>query len=118
MIKALTLDAAGTLIYPRENVGSSYCRIAAEFGALLDASALAQAFKSVFADMPPMACDASDAADLDAQERDWWRQLMAEPGDSSENGTRARLASPVVSLSLSISVVLIATYSVLVGTWA
>ena len=63
MIKALTLDAAGTLIYPRENVGSSYCRIAAEFGALLDASALAQAFKSVFADMPPMACDASDAAD-------------------------------------------------------
>ena len=78
MIKALTLDAAGTLIYPRENVGTSYCRIAAEFGALLDASALAQAFKSVFADMPPMACDASDAADLDAQERDWWRHLVRQ----------------------------------------
>jgi putative hydrolase of the HAD superfamily len=81
MIQAITLDAAGTLIYPREKVGDTYCRIAAEFGAKLDAQALGLAFGEVFADMPPMAFASTSAADLDQQERAWWSGLVRQVTD-------------------------------------
>ena len=52
---AVLLDAAGTLIRPREPVGETYSRLAGSFGADVEPDRLMQAFDKVFGDMPPMA---------------------------------------------------------------
>lgn len=76
-IRAITFDAAGTLIRVAEPVGETYARIAAEVGATLAPDALDAAFREVFPTMPPMAFpDHGEAALLEA-ERGWWRELVS-----------------------------------------
>jgi len=55
VIRAVTFDAAGTLIAPREPVGATYARIAAAHGIAADAATTAAAFRRAFAAAPPMA---------------------------------------------------------------
>jgi putative hydrolase of the HAD superfamily len=69
-LHAVLLDAAGTLIHPREPVGESYARIAREYGVELPGWRVDDAFRRVLRTAPPML-----AADDDG-ERAWWREIV------------------------------------------
>ncbi len=69
-LRAVLLDAAGTLIHLRESVGESYARIAREHGVDVPAWRLDDAFHRVLQSAPSMR-----AAD-DAGERAWWRDVV------------------------------------------
>lgn len=75
-IRAITFDAAGTLMHVAEPVGETYARFANDWGAALSPRALEAGFRVVFPDMPPMAfADREQAARL-RSERAWWRILV------------------------------------------
>lgn len=74
--RAVTLDAAGTLIQVRSPVGETYARLAADHGIEVTAQSVSRAFRTVFPRMSPLAFGASDTATLARQERDWWRTLV------------------------------------------
>jgi putative hydrolase of the HAD superfamily len=69
-LRAVLLDAAGTLIHPREAVGESYARIAREHGVDVPGWRVDDAFRRVLRAAPPML-----AADDDG-ERAWWRDIV------------------------------------------
>ena len=69
-LRAVLLDAAGTLIHPREAVGESYARIAREHGVDVPGWRVDDAFRRVLRAAPPML-----AADDDG-ERAWWRDIL------------------------------------------
>ena len=69
-LRAVLLDAAGTLIHPRESIGTSYARIAREHGVDVPAWRVDDAFRRVLRGAPPM------IADDDAGERAWWRAVV------------------------------------------
>ena len=73
---AVLLDAAGTLIRPREPVSETYAAFARRYGVALDVDKLAQAFTSVFRDMPQLAFEWASLEELHEQERAWWRLLV------------------------------------------
>lgn len=75
-IKAVTFDAAGTLMGVAEPVGESYARIAHSVGARLSAEDLDAGFREVFPQMPPMAFAPMDEASRLRCERGWWRTLV------------------------------------------
>lgn len=75
-IKAITFDAAGTLIRVADPVGETYARIARNLGANLSPAALDAAFRDVFPVMPAMAFPHVDEAGLPGAERAWWRELV------------------------------------------
>ena len=70
-LRAVLLDAAGTLIHTGEPVGASYARIAAEHGVAIPAWRLDDAFRRVLRAAPPM------PGSGDAAERAWWRDVRA-----------------------------------------
>jgi putative hydrolase of the HAD superfamily len=74
--RAVTFDAAGTLMGVAEPVGESYARIAHSVGARLSAEDLDAAFREVFPHMPPMAFAPMDEASRLRCERGWWRTLV------------------------------------------
>lgn len=74
--RALTLDAAGTLIRVRRPVGETYAELAAAHGIPVAARDVATAFRTVFPRMTPLAFGAADGETLQRQERDWWRTLV------------------------------------------
>jgi putative hydrolase of the HAD superfamily len=69
-LRAVLLDAVGTLIHPSEAVGATYARIAREHGVDVPAWRVEDAFRRVLRSAPPML-----VAD-DAGERAWWRELV------------------------------------------
>ncbi len=73
-IKAVSFDAAGTLIHLAEDVGTSYARVAARFGIRADPSKLGEAFKSVWERTPPPFSQSSAAND--PTEKHWWHRLV------------------------------------------
>ena len=75
-IRAITFDAAGTLMRVAEPVGETYARFAADRGANLSPQALDAGFRDVLANMPPMAFPDLDETMLHRAERDWWRALV------------------------------------------
>lgn len=82
---AVLLDAAGTLIRPREPVSETYAAVARRYGVALDVDKLAQAFASVFRDMPQLAFEWASPEELHEQERAWWRLLVQRVIDSTGN---------------------------------
>jgi len=74
--EAVLLDAAGTLIRPREPVEQTYAAAARRFGVELDVALLPQTFKAVFEAMPDLAFTWTSLEELRRQERDWWRDLV------------------------------------------
>jgi len=78
VIRAVTFDAAGTLIAPREPVGATYARIAAAHGIAADAATTAAAFRRAFAAAPPLAFPDAAPSDLARHERRWWRAVVAD----------------------------------------
>ncbi|MFN8543967.1 MAG: HAD-IA family hydrolase [Candidatus Binatia bacterium] len=75
-IAAVTLDAGGTLFDVAEPVGTTYARIAAAHGILVDAAAADRGFRTAFASAPPMAFPGISDADRPARERAWWRAVV------------------------------------------
>lgn len=75
-LEAVLLDAAGTLIRPREPVGETYAGMARRFGAKLDPGRLSRTFPEILADMPDLAFAWTSTAELQRRERDWWRALV------------------------------------------
>ena len=76
MIRAVTFDAAGTLIAPREPVGVTYARTARRFGVEVQAPAVDVAFRRAFAAAPPLAFPAAAPADVPRLERAWWHDVV------------------------------------------
>jgi putative hydrolase of the HAD superfamily len=69
-LRAVLLDAAGTLVAPAEPIGATYARFAERHGIAIPAWRLDDAFRRVLRGAPPMV-----AAD-DAGERAWWRDVV------------------------------------------
>lgn len=76
-LRAVTLDAGGTLIAPAEPVGATYARFAYAHGVPCDATALERGFREAFAAAPPLAFPGVPAAERAAAERGWWRAVVA-----------------------------------------
>jgi putative hydrolase of the HAD superfamily len=76
-IRAVTLDAAGTLFDVAEPVGVTYARVAARHGVALAAGDVDRRFRAAMATAPPMAFGGTDPADLATQERGWWQAVVA-----------------------------------------
>lgn len=76
MIRAVTLDAAGTLLAPREPIGDTYARTAARFGIALDAAAVELRFRSAFRAAPPLAFPGAKDREIPRLERAWWHAVV------------------------------------------
>ena len=75
-VEAVLLDAAGTLIRPRETVGQTYAEVAARFGIERTPEQLSRGFAEVFGAMPDLAFDWTSEEDLVRKEKAWWRALV------------------------------------------
>ena len=75
MIRAVLLDAVGTLIALREPVGESYSRVAAAHGVAIAPWRIGDAFRRAFAAAAPPVFPDAPAAELRARERSWWRAI-------------------------------------------
>ena len=73
MIKAIFLDAAGTLIHPSESVGEGYSRVAGRFGVNLVPESVNLAFKKTWKSSPPPSYPNGPSDDDD---RSWWRNIV------------------------------------------
>jgi len=76
VIRAVTFDAAGTLIAPAEPVGTTYARIARRFGIVAESAPVEAAFRRAFHAAPPLAFPNVVAADVAGCERGWWRRIV------------------------------------------
>lgn len=74
-VRAVSLDAAGTLINVAEPVGETYARLAAAHGIHVTPATLGDGFRRVYPQMPPLAFAGLHGPALHAAERDWWRRL-------------------------------------------
>src|SRR5213080_1036090 len=72
-LKAIFLDAVGTLFYLTETVGDHYALVGEEIGLKLDAEKLDRAFQAAWNQMPKRA--AIDGP-RDNDDKDWWRQFV------------------------------------------
>jgi putative hydrolase of the HAD superfamily len=86
VIRAVTFDAAGTLIAPREPVGATYARLAAAHGIAAEAATLDGAFRRAFAAAPPMAFPEATPNEIPQLERRWWRAVVADTLGQSAAG--------------------------------
>ena len=75
-IKAITLDAAGTLIQVAHPVGECYANIANEFEIPVTADQINQQFRILFPRMTPLAFGQCNHTVLGRQERQWWQSLV------------------------------------------
>jgi len=75
-IRAVTLDAAGTLFTVAEPVGATYARIAADHGIAIAADAVERGFRAAFAAAPPLAFPGASPTRLAEHERAWWYTVV------------------------------------------
>jgi putative hydrolase of the HAD superfamily len=86
-LRAVTLDAAGTLIDVAEPVGETYARTAARHGIALVGSETECRFREAFVAAPPLAFPGVPPPRLADAERAWWRALVrAAFGDAAASG--------------------------------
>lgn len=72
-LKAIFLDAAGTLIHLKEPVGVTYSRFGREHGLEFDAPSLETAFRSAWKSLPQPQHQGTPPLDDD---KGWWRELV------------------------------------------
>lgn len=75
-LRAVTFDAAGTLIDVAEPVGETYARVAARHGIAIAAADVERGFRSAFASAPPLAFPGASPVRLADHERAWWYALV------------------------------------------
>ena len=76
VIRGVSLDAAGTIIYIKNPVAQTYTEIANRHGIPIDEATISKAFRTIFPRMSPLAFGSSETADLQRQERAWWSTLV------------------------------------------
>jgi len=76
VIRAVTLDAAGTLLAPREPVGETYARMARAAGMRIEEADIEPRFRRALAAAPPLAFPHTDAVERARRELDWWRVVV------------------------------------------
>ena len=76
-LRALTLDATGTLITLARPVGETYAEIARSFGAHLDPEAVDVSLRTVFSEMPSLSFPGASPNRIPGLERGWWRELVS-----------------------------------------
>lgn len=89
-VRGLLLDAAGTLIHPREPIGETYARVARAHGARISPQRIEQAFHRVFAAEAPMLFPAAAAAEVPALEREWWRKVVRKSFQAADSAAKPR----------------------------
>jgi len=87
-LQAVILDAAGTLLRPREPIGETYARIAAVHGVALPACRLDEAFHRVFAGRPLYTYGGRDLALAQHVERRWWWELVRSTFRAADGSAR------------------------------
>jgi putative hydrolase of the HAD superfamily len=75
-LRAVTLDAAGTLFQVAEPVGSTYARFARAHGIAADPAAVERGFRTAFAAAPPLAFPGASPSRLADHERAWWYTIV------------------------------------------
>ncbi len=75
-LRAVLLDATGTLIEVREPVGVCYARIATPFGVTLPAWRIEDAFQRILGQAPPMLFPEVPTEQLAECERGWWQEIV------------------------------------------
>ena len=75
-LRAVTLDAAGTLFDVAEPVGTTYARFAARHGITLTPGDAERGFRAAFAAAPPLAFPGGSVTRRADHERAWWYALV------------------------------------------
>lgn len=75
-IRAVTFDAAGTLIAPREPVGQTYARIARQHGIYIEPEVLEARFRASYRNAPPLCFPHTPEGELSRAEQRWWRSIV------------------------------------------
>jgi len=82
-VRAVSFDAAGTLIHLAEPVGTTYAKVAARHGFGADPRMLGDAFARLWKQFPPpFSADGSESSENpgnsvnDPDERSWWRRFV------------------------------------------
>ncbi len=75
-IRAVTLDAAGTLLHVYPSVGEIYAREAQRYGVMVSADVLNAAFRSAWRDQRPYTDGKTPFHTSEEVERAWWRGLV------------------------------------------
>ncbi len=92
-IRAVVFDATGTLIEPRESVGTVYARAALAEGVRLPAWRLDDAFVRVLRSSPPLAAAAATGANADeraAAETAWWIERVRQVFQATDSTVQFR----------------------------
>jgi putative hydrolase of the HAD superfamily len=87
-LRAILLDAVGTLIHLREPVGRSYGRIAHAHGVTLPAGRLDEAFRRILPKAPPMAFPGQSTGRVRELERRWWWSRVRETFRATDQTAR------------------------------
>jgi putative hydrolase of the HAD superfamily len=82
-------DAAGTLIRPRESVGTTYARLARGHGVVISAWRLDDAFHRVLDKAPPMLFPDAPETEVPDLERAWWRECVRQVFRAADSSARA-----------------------------
>ena len=77
-LRAVLLDAVGTLLRPHEPVGETYARVAAAHGVRLPGWRLEDGFRRIHAKAPPMVFPDAHPDAVPDLEREWWRMRVRE----------------------------------------
>jgi putative hydrolase of the HAD superfamily len=75
-IRAVTFDAAGTLIGVAEPVGRTYARLARRYGMEVGAGEAGRRFHLALAAAPPLAFHGASPTERRDHERAWWHALV------------------------------------------
>lgn len=75
-LRAVSLDATGTLFEVAEPVGETYARVARRHGLSADPAAVDRAFRAAFSAAPPLAFPGAGSGRRPALERGWWYAVM------------------------------------------
>jgi putative hydrolase of the HAD superfamily len=88
LIRAVLLDAVGTLVALREPVGASYARVAAAHGVRIAPERIDAAFRRAFSAAPPAVFPDAPRAELPARERAWWRDVASRAFHAADPAQR------------------------------
>ena len=87
-LRAVLLDAVGTLLRLREPVGESYARAARACGVDLPAWRIDDAFRRILAGAPPMVFPGEPPARVRELERAWWNARVRETFKATDQTVR------------------------------
>jgi putative hydrolase of the HAD superfamily len=75
-LKAVSFDAAGTLLDPVVPIGESYAELASRHGMDVSSGEIDERFRICFADSPPLAFPKARGRGIEDLERAWWRDVV------------------------------------------